>query len=253
MLHLIGIAVIVSIAATMLCDLIGSSLVMCLCKFHSSNRKKNLFSRIFKSRRTEKAKEGYPTITFDKFLELYAVNPSKWDIYYDNGVKYRLKYLPIRGCDTYYNVETTSLFWETRRDYRRFIKWKAQRELADRNARSKAEYREVLEDIQKDIQTKMAKIEEERKKEFERIEKEREEKLKEFRAAEIKLRNTISSPVQYTIALDVDHKGEIVATATAPASTNTAVLTQQPIVTKEKIEELIRAIMEENKTAGGTY
>lgn len=222
-------------------------------KFHSSNRKKNLFARIFKSRRTEKAKEGYPTITFDKFLELYAVNPSKWDIYYDNGVKYRLKYLPIRGCDTYYNIETTSLFWETKRDYRRFIKWKAQRELTDRNARSKAEYREVLEDIQKDIQTKMAKIEEERKKEFERIEKEREEKLKEFRAAEIKLRNTISSPVQYTIALDVDHKGEIVATATAPASTNTAVLTQQPIVTKEKIEELIKAIMEENKTAGGTY
>ncbi|MBQ3946475.1 MAG: hypothetical protein II670_12845 [Alphaproteobacteria bacterium] len=249
MLHLIGIAVIVSIAATMLCDLIGSSLVMCLGKFHSSNRKKNLFSRIFKSRRTEKAKEGYPTITFDKFLELYAVNPSKWDIYYDNGVKYRLKYLPIRGCDTYYNVETTSLFWETRRDYRRFIKWKAQRELADRNARSKAEYREVLEDIQKDIQTKMAKIEEERKKEFERIEKEREEKLKEFRAAEIKLRNTISGPAQRAITLDIDSKGEIVATA----STNTAVLTQQPIVTKEKIEELIRAIMEENKTAGGTY
>lgn len=245
MLQLIVMAVILSIAVTMLCDLTG----MCLGKFRSSNRKKNLFACIFKSRRTEKAKEGYPTITFDKFLELYAVNPSKWDIFYDGFVKYRLKYLPIRGCDTYYNIETTSLYWETKRDCRRFIKWKAQRELADRNARSKAEYKEVLEDIQKDIQAKMAKIEEERKKEFERIEKEREEKLKEFRAAEIKLRNSISSPVQCTIALDVDRKGEIVATA----SSNAAVLAQQPIVTKEKIEELIKAIMEENKTAGGTY
>lgn len=249
MLHIIGIAVILSIAVTMLCDLIGSGLVMCLGKFRSSNTKKNLFARIFKSRRTEKAKEGYPTITFDKFLELYAVNPSKWDIFYDNFVNYRIKYVPIRGCNTYYNIETTSLYWETKRDCRRYIKWKAQRELADRNARSKAEYKEVLEDIQKDIQAKMAKIEEERKKEFERIEKEREEKLKEFRAAEIKLRNSISSPVQCTIALDIDQKGEIIATA----SNNTAVLTQQPVVTKEKIEELIKAIMEENKTAGGTY
>lgn len=253
MLKTIGIAIILAIGTFVLCDLIGTTLVMCLDKFHSSDRKKNLFFRIFKSRRTEKAKEGYPTITFDKFLELYAVNPSKWDIYYDSHVKYRLKYLPIRGCDTYYNVETTSLYWETRRDYRRFLKWKAQRELADRNARSKAEYKEVLEDIQKDIQAKMAKIEEERKKEFERIEKEREEKLKEFRAAEIKLRNTISGPVQRTIKLDIDDKGEIVATATAASSADVAVLTQQPIVTKEKIEELIKAIMEENKTAGGTY
>lgn len=211
-----------------------------LVKSYSSNRKKNLFSRIFKSRRTEKAKEGYPTITFDKFLELYAVNPSKWDIYYDSCVKYRLKYLPIRGSDTYYNIETTSLYWETKRDCRRFIKWKARRELADRNARSKAEYREVLEDIQKDIQAKMAKIEEERQKEFERIEKEREEKLKEFRAAEAKLRNTISSPTQCATTLSIDREGQIS-------------YVQQSIVTKEDIERLVKAIMEENKTTGGAY
>ena len=76
MLKTIGIAIILAIGTFVLCDLIGTTLVMCLDKFHSSNRKKNLFSRVFKSRRTEKAKEGYPTITFDKFLELYAVNPS---------------------------------------------------------------------------------------------------------------------------------------------------------------------------------
>ena len=240
MLQIIGIAVILSIAVTMLCDILGAGLVMCLGKFRSSNKKKNLFARIFKGRRTEKAKEGYPTITFDKFLELYAVNPSKWDIYYDGFVKYRLKYLPIHGCNTYYNVETTSLYWETKRDCRRFVKWKAQRERADRNARSKAEYKEVLEDIQKDIQTKMAKIEEERKKEFERIEKEREEKLKEFRAAEAKLHNTISNPVQCATTLNIDREGQIS-------------YVQQSIVTKEDIERLVKAIMEENKTAGGTY
>lgn len=241
MLQIIGIAVILSIAVTMLCDILGAGLVMCLGKFRSSNRKKNLFARIFKSRRTAKAKEGYPTITFDKFLELYAVNPSKWDIDYITHVEYRLKYLPINGCNTYYNIETTSLYWETIRDYRRFTKWKAQRERADRNARSKAEYKEVLEDIQKDIQAKMAKIEEERKKEFERIEKEREEKLKEFRKAEAQMKISISTTSP--------HEG-VVHAVTEPVD---ASYVQQSIVTKEDIERLVKAIMEENKTAGGTY
>ena len=184
MLHIIGIAVILSIAVTMLCDLLGAGLGMCLGKFHSSNTKKNLFARIFKSRRTAYAKNGFKTITFEKFLELYYINPKKWswdDTYYHywetkkNGVFYIFE----DKIDRLF-PDRTQLYWETEKDKRLFNKWIKEIDEKEFKDKETSDYKRVLEDVQKDVQIKMDAIQKEHEAKLKRIEKERKKNQEEY-------------------------------------------------------------------------
>lgn len=144
------------------------------------NINKTPISSLFKSRRTSYAKDGFKTITFDKFLELYSINPKKWswdDTYYHywetegkkNGVFYIFE---DKIENTFIFTDKVELYWETEKDKRRFNKWV--KEINDKEFRDKetSEYKRVLEDVQKDVQIKMDAIQKEREAELKRIEEE---------------------------------------------------------------------------------
>jgi len=144
---------------------------------------------IFKSRRTSYAKDGCKTITFDKFLELYYINPKKWswdDTYYHywetegkkNGVFYIFE---DKIKDNFLLVtDKVELYWETERDKRLFNKWI--KEIGEKEFKEKetAEYKRVLEDVQKDVKIKMDAIQKEHEEELKRIEAERKKNQKEY-------------------------------------------------------------------------
>ena len=132
---------------------------------------KNITKPLFKSRRTYYAKKGYNTITFDKFLEFYIINPDKWDLDYNDD------YIYYRTNNPYHEVK---LYWETKYDIKQFMKWYNQQNRNNLVKQQKTEYRYVFEDIQKDVQVKMDAIQKEHEAETKRIEKEQEENRKRY-------------------------------------------------------------------------
>ena len=139
---------------------------------------------LFKSRRTYAARHGLKTITFDKFLELYQINPKKWswsgDYYgYWETKKSSVFYVFDSKIDEIF-PERTEIYWETERDVRRFNKWIKEMDNRKLQEQQSAEYKLVLEDVQKDVQAKMDAIQKEREAELKRIEEERQKKRAEY-------------------------------------------------------------------------
>jgi len=128
---------------------------------------------------TWEKRHGYNCITFDQFLDMYSINPNKWCTqieasYTSDGVWDKAVYR-MPGC-----LNDISLFWATLRDKRRYKKWWLEQRKAYNHRIKAAEYKVVLEDVQKDIQIKMKEAERERKKEQERIEAERRRHQEEY-------------------------------------------------------------------------
>lgn len=144
---------------------------------------------IFKGRRTSYAKDGFKTITFDKFLELYYINPKKWswdDTYYHywetvgkkNGVFYIFE---DKIKDNFLLVtDKVELYWETEKDKRRFHEWVKKINNKEFKEKETSEYKRVLEDVQKDVKIKMDAIQKEHEAELARIEKERKKNQSEY-------------------------------------------------------------------------
>lgn len=183
-------------------------------KLVSSNYFENPPKPLFKSRRTYAARQGLKTMTFDKFLELYQINPKKWswrDELYQYWESKRPSVFYIFDSNKIDEIfpKRTEIYWETQRDVRRFNKWIKEinnRKLKDQES---ADYKRVLEDIQKDVQAKMDAIQKEREAELKRIEEERQKKLTEYYRLANQMTNVarLSTPsMNYETAINT--KGE---------------------------------------------
>lgn len=157
-------------------------------KIHLLNINKTPISSLFKSRRTSYAKDGFKTITFDKFLELYYINPKKWsweDGYYHfweiEGKKCGVFYIFEDKIEDIFQVtDRVELYWETEKDKRRFNKWVKDLKEKEFKERETSEYKRVLEDVQKDVKIKMDAIQKEHEAELKRIEAERKKNQTEY-------------------------------------------------------------------------
>lgn len=133
----------------------------------------------YKDEKLSKKVPKNPTISFEKFKELYAINPDKWECY-DTYVSYKI----IEECPTYkgypvtYETYYTStkridIYFETSKDIKKYNQWRQKQENEKNRENVNKLYSIVLEDIQKDVRKRLDEIEAERKKELERIEAER--------------------------------------------------------------------------------
>lgn len=172
---------------------------------------------LFKSRRTYAARQGWKTITFDKFLELYQINPKKWSwrdglYHYWESKRPSVFYIFDKDPDAIF-PDRTEIYWETERDKRRFNKWIKEMDNRKLHEQETADYKRVLEDVQKDVQAKMDAIQKEREAELKRIEEERKQKRTEYNRLQEKLSSfsQSTSPVYPIRQLDpsLPHYGEI--------------------------------------------
>ena len=193
---------------------------------------------IFKSRRTAYAKDGFKTITFDKFLELYYINPKKWswdDTYYHyweaegkkNGVFYIFE---DKIKDNFLLVtDKVELYWETEKDKRRFNEWVKENNNKEFKEKETAEYKRVLEDVQKDVKIKMDAIQKEHEEELKRIEAERKKNQKEYErlmnevvnlahSVAIPASDLAQSQITYTTAYNLNGDKYITQAITTPQS-----------------------------------
>lgn len=188
---------------------------------------------LFKSRRTPYAKSGFKTITFEKFLELYYINPKKWtwdDTYYHywetkkNGVFY-----VFEDKIDHLFPDRTQLYWETEKDKRLFNKWI--KEIGEKEFKDKetSDYKRVLEDVQKDVKIKMDAIQKEHEAELARIEKERKKNQSEYERLMNEVANLAhsvaipaselsQSQITYTTAYNSNGDKYITQTTTTPQS-----------------------------------
>ena len=190
---------------------------------------KNLIDR-HRTKKTNKNVSKNPTISFEKFKELYAINPDKWACY-DTYVSYRVieEYPAYKGhpvtYETYYStVKQIDIFFETSKDVKNYNQWRQEQENEKNRKNVNKLYSIVLEDIQKDVRKKLDEIEAERKKELARIEAERKANEKKY--------------------------AECMANATVTISSggNTSTVTLQPIVTfddlKQEVAQLKQDLLE---------
>lgn len=126
-------------------------------------------------------RNGYNYITFNQFIDMYNVNPSKWITNFDSSyvVESIWDKVIYRKSESLYDIE---LYWKTHRDKRLYKKWwKKQREAHYKQIKI-GEYKEFLKDVQNDVQEKMRKIEEEKKAYLDSIIAERERNQKAYEA-----------------------------------------------------------------------
>ena len=157
-----GMPTIATIVAVILGLLLG--------KFLTSDRKKKINWWSFP---TKESREGLPCIAFDQFLDMYKINPDKWNIYYDEFNK--------RSIISYYtNHEYQRLYWKTHRDQRRCNRWVRQRNKEKTIKESNKILTTILTDVQKDVQKEIERRQKEYDKEIERINKEKEMRQREY-------------------------------------------------------------------------
>lgn len=145
---------------------------MRLGEFHSSNRKKKIKWWSFP---TKQCRSGKPCITFDQFIDMYQINPNKWDFHSDNFNEADTYLSYSKSYDNYYY-----LFWKTLRDRRRFNKWLKQCKKETTIAKSNKVLTTVLTDVQKDVQKEIERRQKEFDAEIARINKEKEQRQREY-------------------------------------------------------------------------
>ena len=158
-----------------------------------------LFGRITNSKTTQSStltERHRKTITFDKFLEFYKINPNKW-ITFD-----------LRSSTLEYDVEyildnkSIALYWETKEDRERYRRWIIDKTAQELNKKDAEEYQLILKDIQKDVKAKMDAIQKEREAELIRIEEERKKNQSEYNHLMNEIAN-ISHTTNYSGATNV--------------------------------------------------
>ena len=133
----------------------------------------------------------WPNMSFETFLRLYQIDPSKWDVTYSDTnmnnndfVQYKSK---AQASDMYKGykvildenhqefIKYTNIYWTTLRDRRKFRKWLKQYRRNKSVQQSKEDMLRVMEDIQRSIEARMNTIEQEKQAELARIEKEKQQ------------------------------------------------------------------------------
>lgn len=136
------------------------------------------------------------TITFDKFLEFYKINPNKW-ITFDfrsSNIEYDVEYI--------LDNKNIALYWETKEDRERYRQWIIDQTIQELNKKDAEEYQLILEDIQKDVKAKMDAIQKEREAELIRIEEERKKNQSEYNHLMNEIAN-ISHKTNYSGATNI--------------------------------------------------
>ena len=153
----------------------------------------------YKTKKTNKNVPENPTISFEKFKELYAINPDKWECY-DTYVIYKIteEYPAYKGhpvtYETYYaTTKRIAIYFETVKDIKKYEIWQREQKNEKNRENVNKLYSAVLEDIQKDVRKKLDEIEAERKKELARIEAERKANKKKYEKCMGNATITISS------------------------------------------------------------
>lgn len=171
-----------------LCSVIAAGFILSGCVFISKCIFKNIKNLIneYKDKKLNKDVPENPTISFEKFKELYAINPDKWECY-DTYVSYQIgeKYPTYKGhpvtYDTYYTTtKQIFIYFETAKDIKKYEAWRREQKNKKNRENVNKLYSAVLEDIQKDVRKKLDEIEAERKKELARIEAERKANEKKY-------------------------------------------------------------------------
>lgn len=182
----------------------------------------------YKDEKLNKDVPENPTISFEKFKELYVINPDKWECY-DTYVSYQIveKYPTYKGhpvtYDTYYaTTKRIVIYFETTKDIKKYEVWRREQKNKKNRENVNKLYSIVLEDIQKDVRRKLDEIEAERKKEFARIEAER--KANEKRYAECMANSTVTITT---------------------SDGNTSTLSLQPIVTFDELKQEVTQLKQD--------
>lgn len=121
--------------------------------------------RIKKRAYTEEKKNGKPCITFQQFFDWYSVNPAPWS-WRDSSWPVSFGEYVIYKCEAY---RTAELYWETYHDKYQFIQWVLAKEKQDMTKQSDKVLLYVMNHVQKDIEKRMAEIQQDTKTKLEKI------------------------------------------------------------------------------------